>query len=328
MDVRHEIRHLAWRDHRPPDGHVRLLGIRRLAEAVVDDRAQLRGREAVTDVLQSRNVRRDAAFALLAVTGRARELDEQVRTHRDVRIARVRARAASPAAASGRGRLRRGMPTMTEADRRDVAGHRPRVSAPPTRNSTRRISRSRARSAPRRELAEVAAQRAVARGRAGDVVLGPAKLEVSVPRRPGRTRTSPSSGMPTLPGLTRCGPVRPRPPELQMAVAEDDRPVAHAGEHALVVLATARPESSRRPRAASRGRRGSRRARPAAAARRASRRARRRTSPRKTLVRLHHLRPVERRLSQPALAVAADPGRVRKLPQPRERLVGPGLGVP
>ena len=41
------------------------------------------------------------------------------------------------------------------------------------------------------------------------------------------------------------------------------------------------------------------------------------------LVGLHHLRAVERRIAEPPLAVAADPGRVRQLAQARDRLLGP-----
>ena len=49
---------------------------------------------------------------------------------------------------------------------------------------------------------------------------------------------------------------------------------------------------------------------------------------REVLVHLHHLGPILGRLLQPALAVAANPGRVRKLLQADESLLGHGLGVP
>ena len=197
-----------WRDHRAPDRHVRLLRVRRLAEPVVDDRAQLAAvSEAVADVLQRGNVRGNAAFALLAVTGRARELDEQVRTHRDVRIARVRALAASPAATAGRAKAATTNADDDRADRRDVA-RRMGGEYPPRPSQIQPEDQSEPRSIrPAANSPKSPAMRPVARGGAGDVVLGAAKLEVSVPRRPSATDVAVERHADTA-RIDEVGPVR------------------------------------------------------------------------------------------------------------------------
>ena len=101
--VRDEIGDLAVRDHGTPDGHVRLLRIRRLTKPVVDDRAELRDSQRLTHVFQRGHVGRYAALSLLTVTGRTGELHEDVRTHRYLRFTRVGAAVpATPAATQNR----------------------------------------------------------------------------------------------------------------------------------------------------------------------------------------------------------------------------------
>src|SRR5262249_5338105 len=85
------------------------------------------------------------------------------------------------------------------------------------------------------ERAEVAAHRPVSVRGPPDVVLGPAEIEVAVPGRPRRADVT----VERHPGAARVdevGSVRPRPPELLMAVAEDHGAVMDASEHPLVVL--------------------------------------------------------------------------------------------
>src|SRR4051812_20463879 len=88
---------------------------------------------------------------------------------------------------------------------------------------------------PRRELAELAAHRAVARGGARDVVLGPPELEVAVPRRPGGAHVAVERHADAA-GVDEIGAVGARPTELEMAVAEDDRALPDAGQQPLVVF--------------------------------------------------------------------------------------------
>jgi hypothetical protein len=88
-DVRHEVGDLARRDHRTPDGHVGPSRICRLAQAVLDDRGQLRNGQRLPDLLEPRHVWRDTSAPLHSVAGRAGELDEQVRSHQHVRAGRL-----------------------------------------------------------------------------------------------------------------------------------------------------------------------------------------------------------------------------------------------
>jgi hypothetical protein len=46
------------------------------------------------------------------------------------------------------------------------------------------------------------------------------------------------------------------------------------------------------------------------------------------VVDLHYLGPVERRLAEPALTIATNPGRVGQFLEPRDRLLGPGARRP
>src|SRR5690349_13574464 len=87
----------------------------------------------------------------------------------------------------------------------------------------------------RGELAEAAAHPPVRVDRALDVVLGPAEGELRLLEgRPRRTRVA-VERHPDAAGVEQIGAVRPRAPELLVAVTEDDCPVVHAVEVALLV---------------------------------------------------------------------------------------------
>src|SRR5215207_8675757 len=112
---------------------------------------------------------------------------------------------------------------------------------------------SRSRSTPRwlvralldplsREFAELAAERAVASRGFRDVVLGPVKLEVAVPRRPGSANVAVERHSDTT-RVEELRVVQARSPELLVAVAEDDGPIAHAVEEPLVVILAGRMEA-------------------------------------------------------------------------------------
>src|SRR5439155_9130332 len=92
------------------------------------------------------------------------------------------------------------------------------------------------------KLGEVAAHRPIRGGRGLEVVLGPPEREVAVPGRPGGA----SVAVERHSGAARVdevAAVRTRATELEMAVAEDDRPVADAGKQALLPLLRLRSEA-------------------------------------------------------------------------------------
>ena len=96
-DVGGELGHLPWRDDPVPDGHVRLGRVGALAEAVLDDLAQLRHRERRSQLVQRRDVGRHTADTADAVALRAGELVVVARPRgRD--IAHVRRRRRGPGA--------------------------------------------------------------------------------------------------------------------------------------------------------------------------------------------------------------------------------------
>ena len=168
--------------------------------------------------------------------------------------------------------------------------------------------------------------RPVAGRGARHVVLGPAELEVTVPGRPGRPHV-PVEGHPDAARIDEVGSVRAGPPELLVTVPEDHGPLADPGQHALVVVAGLGREALD-----VRQRRAVHVEDPVQLGLR-----RKRVEPLDDLLRKrapedvvgrHHLGTVERRLTQPALAVPADPGRLRQLLQAGERLVGPGTRRP
>ena len=77
-----------------------------------------------------------------------------------------------------------------------------------------------------------------------DVVLDPAELELTVvtAQRVRRSHVSVERHAGAA-GIDERRAVRPRPPKLQMAVAEDDGAVADAVQHPLVVVAGLRREA-------------------------------------------------------------------------------------
>src|SRR5207244_11153535 len=94
------------------------------------------------------------------------------------------------------------------------------------------------------ELAEVAAEVSVAGRRALPVVLAAPELDLALgrPHRPRRSAVA-VERHPDAAGVDEVGAVRAWPPELEVAVAEDDRPLTDALEQPLVVLARLRGEA-------------------------------------------------------------------------------------
>ena len=185
--------------------------------------------------LQRRDVRRDAALPLLAVAGRARELDEQVRAHRHVRVARVRALATAPATTAAQSKQPPTKQTTRKPTAEDDAAHTGEY--PPRRTSEyNRLPQSEPRSIrPAANSPNSPPMRPVAGRRARHVVFGAAELEVAVPGRPGCPHVT-VERHPDAARIDEVGAVRPGPPELLVAVAEDHGPVADPGQHALVVV--------------------------------------------------------------------------------------------
>ena len=127
--------------------------------------------------------------------------------------------------------------------------------------------------------------------------------------------------MPALPGLMSVVPFGPGLTKLLVAVAEDDRPVANAVQHPLVVIAgLGREALDIRQRRAVHVKNtvqldlGLEGVEPAFV------RAEAGVLPGEHR---HHVRPVERRFTQPTLAVAADPRRVRQSTESLDRLARP-----
>src|SRR6266536_3598194 len=119
-----------------------------------------------------------------------------------------------------------------------------------SRRSTWRPRRARpgsvqAAADPRRgQRAEAGHARLVGGGRPLDVVLDAAELEaaVAVAQRVGPSDVAVERHADT-PRVEEVGPVRPCPAELQVAVAEDDGPVANAVQAAFVLLRGLDPEA-------------------------------------------------------------------------------------
>src|SRR2546423_13360154 len=86
-----------------------------------------------------------------------------------------------------------------------------------------------------RHLTERAADGTPRRRDALDVELDATELELAVvtPQRVGAAGVA-VERHPDAAGIQEVRPVRPGPPELEVAVPEDDRPVAHAGQHPLL----------------------------------------------------------------------------------------------
>src|SRR6266849_5244332 len=155
-----------------------------------------------------------------------------------------------------------------------------------------------------------------------DVVPHPAELELAVvsTQRVRRTHVTVQRHA-CATGVDERRAVRPGPAELLVAVAEDDDLVADAVQHPLVVLAGLGREALdvRKRRAVDIEdtvllELRLQRVEPAL------------VSPQAGVAlreRLHHFGPIRRRLTQPALSVAANPGRVRQFAQPLDRLARP-----
>src|SRR4029453_17882785 len=141
---------------------------------------------------------------LLAVTGSARELDEEVRAHRNVRVARIAAAVAASTASSqcNSRKARCDYVRNHQGDAAHIASIRLRRRE---FNLVRSIGPT--LDPPRCELPEVAAHRSITGRRTCDVVLGSAELEVAVPGRPGRAHVA-VERHPRAARIDEVGPVR------------------------------------------------------------------------------------------------------------------------